>query len=227
MAHIIVTGGTRGIGRGIVADLATDHHVTAFFNATEPRNMPVGVRCIQADLTNPDAIESAVAQIEGPIDGIVNNAGTVAPSDIEGFDPAPVRTMFELHCIAPALLLAAALPRMAAGASVVNISSVNADFPPQGSALYGASKAAMNNWTRGAAKELGPKGIRVNAVAPGATNTPEKERPKETVDIFLSRIALGRMGEPDDIAAVTRFLLSDAARYVTGEIIRVSGGYQL
>ena len=225
---IIVTGGTRGIGRGIVEALAAEHRVVAFWNSTAPRDLPAGVASLQADLSAAEACRTAIATLpEGEITGIVNNAGLVTPSAIEGFDAAAIEKMFAVNTIAPAILLAEALPRMGAGASVVNISSVNADLPPMGAAFYGASKAALNLWTRAAAKELGPKGIRVNAVAPGASNTPDNNRSDELTARFVELTALGRVGAPADIAGVVRFLMSPDAAFISGEVIRVSGGYRL
>jgi len=123
--------------------------------------------------------------------------------------------------------LAAALPHLQSGAAVVNISSVNAVLPPKGAALFGASKAALNLWTRAMAKELGSKGIRVNAVAPGAINIAENPRPAGLTELFVKETALGRIGTPQDIARAVRFLASEDARFVTGEVLTVSGGYRL
>ena len=227
---IIVTGGTRGIGRAIVDALAADAHVTAFWNATPPEGLPAHVTAKQVDLRDASALASAVEEVAadtGGIRGLVNNAGLIAQSPVDGFEAAPVAEMFAVNTIAPAQLLAAALPHMTRGASIVNISSVNADLPPMGAALYGASKAALNLWTRGAAKDLGPRGIRVNAVAPGAVEIPEAPRPEELVEAFVNLTASGRTGVPDDIAKVVRFLMTEDAAHITGEVIRVSGGYRL
>jgi len=226
--HILVTGGARGIGRAIVSELATDHRVTALWHKTDPTDLPAGTRAVQLDLEDFAAISDAVKDLAGDgIDGLVNNAGQFAQSAVDGFTAGPVQTMFNVNVIAPALLLAAVLPHMGPGGSVVNISSVNADLPPLGAALYGASKAALNIWTRGAAKELGVRGIRVNALAPGAVNIPEAPRPDDLTAKFAELTALGRVGAPPDIAKVTRFLLSEDAGYMTGEVIRVLGGYRL
>ena len=110
---------------------------------------------------------------------------------------------------------------------MISVSSVNAELPPKGAVAYGASKAALNNWTRAMAKELGPRGIRVNAVAPGAIERPEAPRPEELLKLFVDLTALGRAGVPEDIAKVVRFLAGDGAGFITGEIITVSGGYRL
>ena len=93
--------------------------------------------------------------------------------------------------------------------------------------LYGASKAALDLWTRGTAKELGPRGIRVNAVAPGAVNTPEQPRDAALTQAFTEQTALGRLATPQDIASAVRYLSSDAAAAITGEVLTVSGGYRL
>ena len=134
---------------------------------------------------------------------------------------------FDVNVLSAHRMLTAALPHLAAGSSVVAISSVNARLPAQSAVLYSASKAALDTWVRGTAKNLGPKGIRVNAVAPGATEIPESPRPEELVALFRDLTALGRVGTPQDIARVVRFLASDAAQFITGEVIAASGGYRL
>ncbi|MCL4129506.1 UNVERIFIED_CONTAM: hypothetical protein GTU68_049626 [Idotea baltica] len=93
--------------------------------------------------------------------------------------------------------------------------------------LYSASKAAVNTWVRGMAKNLGAQGIRVNAVAPGAINTPDAPRNADLTQLFVDNTALGRIGRPEDIAKAVRFLASDAAGFITGEVLTVSGGYRL
>ena len=226
--HVIVTGGTRGIGRAIVEELARDYRVTVLWRSTEPMALPRGVTSVRVDLSSVAQCQSILDHLpEGPIHGLVNNAGSFAPSDISGFDAGPVLDMVQVNVVAPALILAAMLPRMGPGSRVVNISSVNAELPPMGGMLYGASKAALNAWTKGAAKELGPKGICVNAVAPGAVNTPESPRSPELTAKFEALTALGQLATPSDIAGTALFLMGDAASHITGEVIRVSGGYRL
>ena len=158
---------------------------------------------------------------------IVNNAGVIAPAGMADFPAEKLREMFDVNLLAAQGLLAAGLPHLKAGASIVSISSVNAVLPPKGAALFGASKAALDLWTRGCAKELGPKGIRVNAVAPGAVNIPEAPRDADLTQLFVDMTALGRLAEPQDIAQAVRFLASDAARSITGEVLTVSGGDRL
>jgi len=173
-----------------------------------------------------EVIERVIQQF-GQLDVIVNNAGGVTQSPLDSFDQDTYRGVLDVNLLAPHALLAAALPYLEAGAAVVNISSVNAELPPKDAVLYGASKAALNLWTKGVAKELGPKGIRVNAVAPGTINFPEKGRSDELTQIFVDMTALGRIGQPEDVAKAVRFLATDAADFITGEVLNVSGGYRL
>lgn len=226
----LVTGGTRGIGRAIALDLARDHDVACTWRSTTPRDLPEGILPLQADLTEPGRAARVVEQVIarfGRLDVIVNNAGLVAPSLTDAFDQAASRAILDVNLLAPGLLLSAALPHLTPGASVVNISSVNAELPPRDAAIYGASKAALNLWTRAMAKELGTRQIRVNAVAPGAINIPEEPRSPELTQLFVDETALGRIGTPDDIARAVRFLASDQAGFITGEVLTVSGGYRL
>lgn len=223
----LITGGARGIGRAIATELATDHHVVVTYNATQPddllRDCP-DILALQADLSAPDAARQIIDQVMdrlGTLDIIVNNAGAIAMDDAN-----PMATL-AVNLGAPMALLDAALPHLKRGASVINISSINADLPAMGAVGYSASKAALNTWTRGMAKTLGPKGIRVNAIAPGAIERVESPRPPELVKAFVDMTALGRSGTPQDIANVVRFLATDASGFITGETIKVSGGYRL
>ncbi|WP_028031939.1 SDR family NAD(P)-dependent oxidoreductase [Gemmobacter nectariphilus] len=226
----LASGAARGIGRAIALDLRRDHRVATTWNTTEPEGLPDDVLAIRADLADLPAAEQVIARVIarfGQLDVIVNNAGIMDHSPIDGADGAAMQQLLAVNLLAPGALLAAALPHLRPGAAVVNISSVNAVLPPMGAAIYGASKAGLDLWTRGAAKELGPRGIRVNAVAPGAINTPEATRPPDLTELFVKETALGRIGTPEDIARAVRFLASDEAAFITGEVLTVSGGYRL
>ena len=225
----LVTGGATGIGRAIVEDLAGDHAVAFTWHRTPPKARPERL-AIHADLARDGAAETVVAETLarfGRLDVIVNNAGIVASTPKERFDRAAHRAILDVNLLAPAALLAAALPHLERGAAVVSISSVNAMLPPRDAVTYGASKAALNLWTRAMAKELGPQGIRVNAVAPGAINIPEAPRPADLTAQFVELTALGRIGTPQDVAGAVRFLASEAAGFITGEVLTVAGGYRL
>lgn len=233
MRVALVTGAARGLGRAIADDLAQDHNVAITWHKTDPGPLldaRPGVFAVNADLSDPDVasevIDAVIAQY-GQIDILINNAGIVEMDAFETGDFTPARQTFDVNVVAPMALLTAALPHLKPGACVVNISSTNAVLPARGAAAYSASKAALDTWTRAMAKELGPRGIRVNAVAPGATERPETPRPQELIDVFVGMTALGRIGQPEDIAAAVRFMTSDAAGFITGEILNVNGGYRL
>jgi 3-oxoacyl-[acyl-carrier protein] reductase len=228
----LVTGGARGIGRAIVEDLRRDHSVAFTWLSTEPDPNSEGedLQPIRSDLTQdgqPEAVIRDVVERFGRLDVIVNNAGLVRSTQKEVFDREDHRAILDLNLLTPAALLAAALPHLTPGAAIVSISSMNAVLPPRDAVTYGASKAALNLWTRGMAKELGPQGIRVNAVAPGAINIPEDPRPEDLTALFVDNTAMGRIGRPDDIAKAVRFLASDDAAFITGETLAVTGGYRL
>ena len=229
----LVTGAARGIGRAIAADLGGDHDLAFTYNSSDPSALLADrpeALAIQADLSDPgcagNVIEAVIARF-GRLDVLVNNAGAVEMTPLESADLGAHRRIHEVNVLAPMALLAAALPHFQPGAAVVNISSMNADLPPRDAVAYGASKAALNLWTRGAAKELGPRGIRVNAVAPGAIERVESPRSPELIEAFVKDTALGRTGTPEDIAQAVRFLASEAASFITGEVLTVSGGYRL
>lgn len=229
----LVTGGARGIGRAIATDLARDHAVALTWNSTAPdavlTDLP-DICPIRADLSRPDTagevIDSVIARF-GRLDVLVNNAGEIALSDLAAPDLDGLRRTFEVNLFAPMALLAAALPHLQPGAAVVTISSINARLPAAAAPGYSASKAAVETWSRGAAKTLGPRGIRVNCVAPGAVERPESPRPAEDVAAFVSETALGRAATPADVADAVRYLATGASGFVTGEVLTVSGGYRL
>jgi len=223
----LITGGARAIGRAIASDLAADHTVVITYHTTPPDALLADqpdIMAIPADLSDPQVALDIIHQVitrYGRLDVIVNNAGSIHMDDM---DPA---ANFAVNVAAPMALLDAARPHLHRGASIINISSLNAELPAMGAVGFSASKAALNTWTRGMAKTLGPQGIRVNGIAPGAIERPEDPRPPELVKAFVGMTALGRSGVPEDIAKVVRFLASDAAGFITGEIITVSGGYRL
>ncbi|MEO0391496.1 MAG: SDR family oxidoreductase [Pseudomonadota bacterium] len=218
----LVTGAGRGIGRAIADNLAADHAVARHYNTTPPAQGGY-----QADLTDPQACADLVDRVvtnHGRLNVIVNNAGAIGLSPLDAFDPAYAQIM-AVNVLAPHAILAAALPHLKPGACVINISSMNAELPGRGAAIYSASKGALNTWTKAAARELGPKGIRVNAIAPGAIDIPEAPRPDDLKSAFKELQALGRDGAPGDIAHTVRHLLT--ATFTTGAILPVTGGYRL
>lgn len=227
---VVVTGGSRGIGLAIAENFAADHNVAIVWNSTPPADLPNSVYALQSDLTSPGSCQECIEKVIkkfGQLDVIVNNAGFSQITPVEEFDASACRAILDVNLLVPNDLLSAAMPHLRSGASIVNISSINAVLPPKSAAIFGASKAALNLWTRAMAKELGSHGIRVNAVSPGAVNVPDKPRPTELIDLFVKDTALGRIAEPEDIARVVRFISSEDAGFITGEVVTVSGGYRL
>ena len=216
-----------GESGAIASDLARDHDLAFTYLTSDPgllvKERP-GAFAIRADLTQPSTPSETVSQVIGrfgQLDVIINNAGAIAPDDDDD------GRNYRVNVAAPMALLDAALPHLQPGACVINISSVNARLPAMGAASYSASKAAIETWTRAMAKTHGPRGIRVNAVAPGAIERDESPRPPELVAKFVEMSSLGRVGIPQDIAKAVRFLASDASSFITGEVLTVSGGYRL
>ena len=223
----LITGGARAIGRAIAEELATDHDIAVTYNTTPPDALLArfpNALALEADLSKTASATEIIGQIIrrfGRIDVIVNNAGAIVTDEVD------LAMIFAVNVAAPKALLDAALPHLKEGASVINVSSVNAVLPAMGAVGYSSSKAALDAWTRGMAKTLGPQGIRVNGIAPGAIEREEAPPPPELVQQFVEMTALGRSGVPTDIAKDARFLARDASAFITGETITVSGGYRL
>ena len=184
---------------------------------------------ISPDLGNYEAVKAAfdgVREKYGRIDILVNNAGMSSSTPLSDFTPELFRKIMALNVDAAFYCTLAVADAMAAQGSgcILNTSSmVSRDGQPSGVA-YPTSKAAINGMTLSLARELGPKGIRVNAVAPGITNTDMMQAvPKELIDPLIKQIPLRRIGEPEDLANAFLFLASDAASYITGEVLHVDG----
>ena len=228
----IITGAAQGIGRQIAEQFAADGAVVyacdrQAFTTTNPQ-----IRPIELDITDATAVKTALMQIfktEGHIDSLVNNAGIVYNRKIGMIMREETERMFLVNVIAVLELIQMVSRLMArcGGGSIVNIASVTAVLGSPGQVAYSATKGAVISLTKSAAKELAPQGIRVNAVAPGIVKTERfaelYEANGEKIDERIKRIALGRLGTPEDIANACAFLASDRAAYISGQILGVDG----
>jgi 3-oxoacyl-[acyl-carrier protein] reductase len=236
----VVTGGSRSIGRAIVARLAADGARVAFSFARSAQDAAAveqaaadaggQARGFPADFTDPGAAGRLMAMADeylGGLDILVNNAfleyprRRIADTSAETYDAVMV-----VNARAPFLTIRHAAAAMRDGGRIINISTLNTIRASPQIAAYAASKGALEQLTKVAALELGRRGITVNAVAPGATDTAalRHAHPADTLAEVARRTPLGRLGEAADIADVVAFLAGPDARWITGQIIPATGG---
>ncbi|MGC7098789.1 SDR family NAD(P)-dependent oxidoreductase [Amycolatopsis lurida] len=225
--HVLVTGAARGIGRAIAGEFTG---ATLSLADLDGSLIPASLGfAITADLTEPGAPEDVVErawQHNGPVDVLVNAAGRYPSLDMIDVDAAAWDALFALNLRAPVLATAAFARRAGGrGGSVVNISSGAALRARPGGGPYASTKAALEMATRAAALELGPLGIRVNAVSPGFVAVDSDRNPVAPVyAAAVSGNPLGRPGTPADIARAVRWIAGADASWITGEVLRVDGG---
>ncbi|WP_144630848.1 glucose 1-dehydrogenase [Bordetella genomosp. 13] len=237
----IVTGASKGIGAGIARRLAADgakvvvnyassrsgaDQVVADIEAAGGQAVAIG-----ADVTDRTQVEALVgAAIEnfGRLDIVVNNSGIYQFAKIEETTEALYRKQFDINVLGPLLVAAAAAPHLGKGGSIINIGSNVTSVHPAESAIYTGTKGAIDAITGVLARELGPRGIRVNAVNPGLVETEGTHAAGAMGSDFQtwneSQTPLGRIGQVRDIAPIIAYLASDDAGWLTGEIILASGG---
>ena len=237
-AVVLVTGGGTGIGlaitRGFLAAGATVVITGRRKEALEealrdaPAERSAAVPTDLADKEQVSALVDEVVRRFGRIDVVVSNAAGYANGSITDMDDADWESMRATNVDGFFHLTRKALPVLArSGGNLVAVSSVSGLLGDWGQAGYNATKAAVSNFVRSLALDWGPAGVRLNAVAPALTRTGAVAAVTEDpqlLDKFVDRVALGRIGEPEDIAPAVLFLASDAARYITGTILAVDGG---
>ena len=235
---VIVTGGSRGIGLATVKAFLKEG-AKVILTASSPATATKAVDALKAEfpnsqvegispsLTDLNAVREAFRQVYetyGSIDVLVNNAGVSEATPLESYTEETFDRVMDLNVKGVFTATRAATEFMKPGAVILSTSSmVSLTGQPSGFA-YPASKFAVNGLTVSLARELGPKGIRVNAVAPGIIETDMmKAVPKEVIEPMIARIPLKRMGRPEDIANAFLFLASEDASYITGVVLSVDG----
>jgi acetoacetyl-CoA reductase/3-oxoacyl-[acyl-carrier protein] reductase len=226
----LVTGAARGIGLAVAAALGEAGARVHGIDVEEPVEGSCFAGFHKVDLRNKAAVEetvNSVAAAEGRIDLLFNNAGITRDRALWKLELEDWDAVLDVNLSGAYRMLRAVAPHMrAAGRGrIVQTASINALRGKFGQAAYSAAKAGLIGLTRTAARELGPKGITVNAVAPGMIETAmTRDLPEDVLARSLAETATGRLGQPQDVAQVVLFLLSDAAGHVSGEVLRVDGG---
>jgi acetoacetyl-CoA reductase/3-oxoacyl-[acyl-carrier protein] reductase len=224
----VVTGGARGIGLAITrALLAHGARVHVFDVSPGDEQDAASYRFHRVDISESASVAAAVAGIPGPVSLLVNNAGITRDKSMVNMSDAEWNAVLSVNLTGAFHVTRALAPAMrkAGYGRIVNITSINGMRGKFGQANYCASKAGLIGLTKALARELGPKGVTVNAVAPGMVMT-EMARglPEEVVDRAKAESVLPELARPEDVANLVLFLLSDAARMITGEVIRVDAG---
>ena len=233
----IVTGGSRGIGLAVSYALAEAGAQVAVVGRNPERaegvagDLPgeghAGYACDVADSQATKTLAADVESTQGPVDILVNNAGITRDNILLRLKDEDWDEVINVN-LKGAFNMIRALARgmmKRRGGSIVNVTSVVGLMGNPGQTNYAASKAGLVGLTKSVAKELASRGVRCNAVAPGFINTDmTAELPESAVEALVERIPLGRLGEPEDVAGLIRFLVSPEAHYITGQVVAVDGG---
>ena len=227
----LVTGGSRGIGRAIATSLAEAGATVVIgyrSGADEAAEVADGIggRAVQADVSDPDEAKRLVEDA-GEVDVLVNNAGVTRDGLLARMSDEDWRTVLDTNLGGTFNTCRAVIRGMMKrrSGSIVNVSSIVGVHGNPGQTNYSASKAGIIGFTKALARELGSRGVRANVVAPGYISTRlTNDLPEELQQAMLASTPLGRFGDPEDVAGAVRFLASDAAAFVTGEVLLVDGG---
>lgn len=227
--NVLVTGGSRGIGLAIARRLAAaGDNVAVTYNSSPP---PDGLEGVACDVTSSDDVERAFTEVEehfgGPVEVLISNAGITRDGLLMRMGDDDFGAVIDANLTAAYRVTRRATQKMlrARWGRVILVSSVVGLLGAAGQANYAASKAGLVGFARSVARELGSRAITVNVVAPGPVATDMTAAlGQERLDAITEAVPLGRMADPDEVAAVVQFLASDDAAYITGAVIPVDGG---
>ena len=232
MPHVLISGGSRGIGRACVELFAgKGYKVTSLSRTGKPDNAVDGVFYLQCDVKDPEAVKEAVSKAveeNGSVDVLISNAGISVSGLAQDFKYQDYRDVMDTNFGGLFNLASSVIPYMVRQGKgvILATSSMWGQTGASCEALYSASKGAVDSYIKALAKELGPSGIRVNAVSPGAIDTDMMSVFDDDVkQVICDDTPLGKLGTPNDIAEVMYFLQSDKASFITGQIIGANGGY--
>jgi 3-oxoacyl-[acyl-carrier protein] reductase len=227
----LVTGASRGIGRAIATELSeAGASVVVGYRSgkdeAEALAAEIGGRALQADVSDPDEAKRLVDEA-GELDVLVNNAGLTRDGLLARMPDEDWRVVLETNLSSvfyTCRAVARGMMKRRSGA-IVNVSSVVGVHGNAGQTNYSASKAGIIGFTKALARELGVRGVRANVVAPGYVKTQLTDvLPEDLQQLMLTNTPLGRLGDPEDVAGAVRFLCSDDASFITGEVLLVDGG---
>lgn len=235
----LVTGGSRGIGAAIAKRLAGDGAAVAITYSSGQEKADEVMRAIEADggraiairanSVDADAVSAAVGEtVEklGRLDILVNNAGVASIAPIDEFSLEDFDRLMAVNVRAVFVASREACRHMGEGGRIITIGSVNADRVPfVGGSVYGMSKAAVAGFTRGLARDLGPRGITVNTIQPGPVDTEMNPADGPFAAVLLPTLAIPRYGRVDEIAGLVSYLAGPEAGYITGAALTIDGGF--
>ncbi len=234
-----VTGGSRGIGAAIAKRLAADGAAVAFTYSGSPQKAGEVARdiesddgralAIRADSTDAGALRDAITETVdtfGSLDILVNNAGAAAMAPIDQFSMDEFERLVAVNIKGVFVATQEAVRHLGKGGRIIMIGSVNSDLVPfEGGSVYALTKGAVAGFTRGLARDLGPRGITVNNIQPGPVNTDMNPADGPFADVLRGMIALHRFGQSDEIASLVSYLASEEAGYITGASLKIDGGF--